>query len=79
MRRRLDIPATIAKMLPDRKPTGLARKMMRAAALNGFRRQNEVKNIKNRREEICKEIIEKSTNPAQKEAAQKYLYSLRNK
>ena len=79
MRRRLNIPATIAKMLPDRKPTGLARKMMRAVAQGNFRRQREVQNIKRTRESICQEIIAKSTNPAQKEAAQKYLDSLRNK
>ena len=79
MRRKLDVAATLAKMLPDRKPTGLARKMMRAAAQSNFRRQREITNIKRTRESICQEIIAKSTNSAQKEAAQKYLDSLRNK
>jgi hypothetical protein len=76
MRRRLNIPATIAKMLPDRKPTGLARKMLRSAAKGNFKNQRTRENLIKVRTEICQAIVATSTNPQQREAAQAYLDSL---
>ena len=76
MRRRLNIPATIAKMLPDRKPTGLARKMLRSAAKGNFKNQRTRENLIKVRTEICQAIVATATNPQQREAAQAYLDSL---
>jgi hypothetical protein len=79
MRRKLDVSATVAKLFPNNKPTGLARKVLRSAAKGNFKNQRTRENLIKVRTEICQAIVATSTDPGQKQAAQAYLDSLRNK